>query len=104
MTSFSNRFRRISRPLLVILGGLLVWMAAWTVPGHAQDRPGPAGKVAGEPTNRLFARDNLVAWCIVPFDSKKRGPEERAVMLKRLGFTRFAYDWRAEHVASFDAE
>ena len=26
----------------------------------------------------LFARENLVAWCIVPFDSAKRGPEERA--------------------------
>src|SRR5262245_59245051 len=34
----------------------------------------------------LFARENLVAWCIVPFDSKKRGPEERAAMLKKLGF------------------
>jgi putative heme-binding domain-containing protein len=52
----------------------------------------------------LFARDNLVAWCIVPFDSRKRAPEERAAMLERLGFRRFAYDWRAEHVPSFDAE
>src|SRR5713101_5590888 len=52
----------------------------------------------------LFARDNLVAWCIVPFDAKKRGPAERAEMLARLGFKRFAYDWRAEHVATFDAE
>ena len=23
---------------------------------------------------KLYARDNLIAWCIVPFDSKKRGP------------------------------
>ena len=53
---------------------------------------------------RLFARENLVAWCIVPFDSKKRGPEDRAAMLARLGFKRFAYDWRAEHIKSFDAE
>jgi putative heme-binding domain-containing protein len=52
----------------------------------------------------LFARENLVAWCIVPFDAKKRGPEERAAMLARLGFKRFAYDWRAEHVPTFDAE
>src|SRR5262245_2424505 len=51
-----------------------------------------------------FARDNLVAWCIVPFDAKKRGPEERAAMLQRLGFKRFAYDWRAEHLPTFDAE
>ena len=52
----------------------------------------------------LFGRENLVAWCIVPFDAKKRGPEERAEMLRRLGFRRFAYDWRAEHVPTFDAE
>jgi sugar phosphate isomerase/epimerase len=48
----------------------------------------------------IFARSNLVAWCIVPFDAKKRGPEERAQMLERLGIKRFAYDWRAEHIPS----
>ena len=32
----------------------------------------------------LFDRDNLVAWCIVPFDAKKRGPEARVEMLKNL--------------------
>lgn len=52
----------------------------------------------------LFARDNLVAWCIVPFDSAKRGPAERAEMLARLGFKKFAYDWRAEHIPQFDEE
>jgi len=52
----------------------------------------------------LFAHDNLVAWCIVPFDAKRRGPEERAAMLERLGIKRLAYDWRGEHVPTFDAE
>jgi hypothetical protein len=52
----------------------------------------------------IYARENLVAWCIVPFDAKKRGPEERAKMLARLGFHRYAYDWREEHLASFDKE
>lgn len=52
----------------------------------------------------LFARSNLVAWCIVPFDAKKRGPEERGAMLEALGLRQLAYDWRNEHVASFDAE
>jgi sugar phosphate isomerase/epimerase len=52
----------------------------------------------------IFARTNLVAWCIVPFDAKKRGPEERAQMLDRLGIRRLAYDWRAEHIPTFDAE
>ena len=51
-----------------------------------------------------FAGDQLVAWCIVPFDAKKRSPEARAKMLVDLGLRRCAYDWRAEHVASFEAE
>jgi sugar phosphate isomerase/epimerase len=63
------------------------------IPTHAQEKKAD-----------LFARDNLVAWCIVPFDAKKRGPEERAAMMKRLGFHRFAYDWRDEHIATFDTE
>ena len=54
--------------------------------------------------NVLFAKSNLVAWCIVPFDAKKRGPEERAAMLEKLGIHRFAYDYRAEHIPTFDAE
>lgn len=49
-------------------------------------------------------RDKLVAWCIVPFDAKKRGPAERAEMVKRLGLTRVAYDWRDEHVPTFEEE
>lgn len=52
----------------------------------------------------IFARDNLAAWCIVPFDAKKRGPEARAEMLTRLGIFKFAYDWRAEHIPQFDEE
>lgn len=57
---------------------------------------------ADEPS--LYDRQNLVAWCIVPFDAAKRGPEERAAMLERLGIRQLAYDWRAEHVPSFDEE
>jgi putative heme-binding domain-containing protein len=52
----------------------------------------------------LFERENLVAWCIVPFDAKKRTPDERAGMLSRLGFSKFAYDYRAEHIPTFEAE
>lgn len=51
-----------------------------------------------------FHKDNLVAWCIVPFDAMKRSPEERAAMLKEIGITRLAYDWREEHIPTFDAE
>ncbi|HOX57695.1 MAG TPA: sugar phosphate isomerase/epimerase [Candidatus Paceibacterota bacterium] len=53
---------------------------------------------------RLFARTNLAAWCIVPFDAKARGPEERAAMLEKLGLKLFAYDYRANHIPTFDAE
>lgn len=52
----------------------------------------------------LFAHTNLLAWCLVPFDAKKRGPEERAAMLEQLGFKMFAYDYRAEHIPTWDAE
>lgn len=62
-----------------------------------------AGDVAPR-AERLFARDNLVAWCIVPFDAAQRGPDERAAMLQRLGLRHFAYDWRPEHVPTFEQE
>ena len=52
----------------------------------------------------LFRKENLVAWCIVPFDKNKRGPVERAEMLKDLGIKKVAYDWRAEHVPTFEEE
>ncbi len=57
-----------------------------------------------KPTSPLWHRDNLVAWCIVPFDSEKRSPEQRVVMLKELGIKRFAYDHRPEHLATFETE
>ncbi len=62
-----------------------------------------SASIAAESTV-AFARSNLVAWCIVPFDGKKRGPAERAEMLVRLGLKRCAYDWRQNHVAEFEDE
>lgn len=52
----------------------------------------------------LFDKPNLAAWCIVPFDAKKRGPEERAAMLEKMGVKKFVYDYRAEHVPQWDDE
>ena len=52
----------------------------------------------------ILQADNLVAWCIVPFDANKRSPAERAVMLEELGIKRCAYDWREEHVPTFEQE
>lgn len=52
----------------------------------------------------VFRKNNLVAWCIVPFDALQRGPEARARMLNELGLTKMAYDWRPEHIPTFEAE
>ncbi len=52
----------------------------------------------------LFDKSNLVAWCIVPFDSKERSPEERAAMLQELGISQLAYDWRKKHLPTFETE
>lgn len=52
----------------------------------------------------LFRRENLVAWCVVPFDSQHRTPEQRAEMLVKLGIHQLAYDYRAEHIPTFDEE
>jgi sugar phosphate isomerase/epimerase len=70
----------------------------------------PAVAMAAISTSRaadplaVLGRENLVAWCIVPFDARKRGPDERAQMLEKLGIRRLAYDYRAEHIPTFDAE
>ncbi|MCK4921750.1 MAG: hypothetical protein KAS71_11945 [Bacteroidales bacterium] len=51
-----------------------------------------------------FKKENLVVWCIVPFDAVNRSPEERAEMLVELGLKHVAYDWRERHVAEFEEE
>lgn len=60
-------------------------------------------RAAAEPPS-LFERQNIVAWCIVPYDSVKRGPAERAEMLEKLGLTKVAYDWWNKHVPQFEQE
>lgn len=79
----------VGMPLIGVVVGISC------APGRAAD-PLPEGGV--------FAKSNLVAWCIVPFDSLKRGPQQRAEMLQRLGIRRFAYDWRQPHVPTFEEE
>ena len=60
---------------------------------------------AEEPNaEKIFQSDRLVAWCIVPFDALKRTPAQRAEMIDKLGMARVAYDWRAEHVSTFEEE
>ena len=60
--------------------------------------------VLAQPSDSFFATNNLMAWCIVPFDATQRTPQQRAEMLKRLGVGKLAYDYRAEHVPSFEKE
>lgn len=62
-------------------------------------------KAEGGPNaERIWNHENLLAWCVVPFDEKKRSPEHRAQMLQELGFKYFAYDWRGNDIPTFDAE
>jgi hypothetical protein len=89
--------RPVSLSVSALLGAVLLTAAPLQGEGLAEQVPsgGPARpQVQGRP----LAMDDLVAWCIVPFDSRKRSPEERIAMLERLGFKRYAYDWRAEHL------
>jgi sugar phosphate isomerase/epimerase len=92
------------RPLLSVCSCVVFLFILFLVVGKvvAADAPSPTTSAAAP--GELFARKNLVAWCIVPFDAKKRGPKERAEMLNRLGLSNQAYDWRAEHVPTFEEE
>jgi hypothetical protein len=58
----------------------------------------------GQKNDMLFAKNNLLAWCIVPYDSKKRTSEERALMLKELGITSLAYDMRDRDLPNMETE
>ncbi len=60
--------------------------------------------VCAAAADNIFDKSNLAAWCIVPFDKAKRGPEERAVMLEKMGVKKFVYDYRQEHIAQWDEE
>jgi sugar phosphate isomerase/epimerase len=66
--------------------------------------PSPAPAADAQAGQSPFAKDNLVAWCVVPFDAAQRGPEARAEMLQELGIEKLAYDWRARHVPTFEEE
>lgn len=82
-------------PALVVVWGLMACGGTEPTESATAHTEGHAG---------LFSRDNLVAWCIVPFDAAKRGPSERAAMLQRLGLRGLVYDYRDEHIPTFDAE
>lgn len=74
-------------PILLLL--LMIW---------------PTSSFAESAGPSIFSRENLLAWCIVPYDSLHRGPEQRLAMLQRLGFTQYVWDWRQEHIKDLSAE
>jgi len=76
----------VLRPLL---GALVFGLVA---PAHAAPPADP------------WARDQIQAWCIVPYDAKNRTPAERARMLLDLKVRAYAYDFRPVHVPTFDEE
>jgi hypothetical protein len=80
----------------------LLWLCCLPLGPCVLAQPGAPTKSDDRPG--LLDRQNLTAWCVVPFDARKRGPEQRAEMLQRLGFRNFAYDWREKDVPTFDAE
>ena len=79
--------------------GVLAAVCVAAILGHST-----ASAADSSAEKSVFAKSNLTAWCIVPFDAAKRGPLERAEMLNRLGIRKFAYDWRSEHVPTFEEE
>jgi quinoprotein glucose dehydrogenase len=95
--------RTIARgaPARMVIAGVLLCPLLVALVCRASAAESPA---LAPPALSIFDRTNLAAWCIVPFDAGKRGPEERAAMLERLRIPRLAYDYRAEHIPTFDAE
>jgi sugar phosphate isomerase/epimerase len=68
-----------------------------SAPGTTDTGLDTPGSTAPEP-EAILAMDDLLAWCVVPFDDQNRTPEERVAMLRDLGFKQYAYDWRVEHL------
>jgi hypothetical protein len=87
----------IGAPIAALVALLLVASAAGST-GSTDGAPTAGAQERPQVGGRPLAMDDLVAWCIVPFDSRKRSPEERIALLERLGFKRYAYDWRPEHL------
>lgn len=92
------KLNKCGRALAAMAKGLMCVLLMWVSSSAS------AGQMRGSEARSLWAHDNLIAWCVVPFDAKQRGPDERAQMLQKLGFKKFAYDWRPDNIPTFDAE
>ena len=86
---------QVARPKRLVWGIAIAVCLPWPVRAAEAEQP---------EASSIFARDNLVAWCVVPFDASKRTPASRAKMLRGFGFKKLAYDWRDPHVPTFEKE
>ena len=89
----------MSQEAMVAIGVALALAGAACAADEAEPGGPPAVKGGG-----IFAKPNLLAWCIVPFDARNRSPKERVEMLVGLGIGRVAYDWRDNHIPTWDEE
>jgi len=85
--------KRIARSIIKLMSPAIV----------ADDDVSSVGVNQANPEN-IFRQENLVAWCIVPYDKLNRTPKQRIALLKELNFTQYAYDWRPEHLPSIAEE
>ncbi|MBU2949675.1 sugar phosphate isomerase/epimerase [Tamlana agarivorans] len=42
--------------------------------------------------------NDIFPWCVVSFDALERQPQDRISMLKAMGFSKYGYNWREEHL------
>jgi sugar phosphate isomerase/epimerase len=90
------------RSALLPLLSLLPALCPLSAPTALAATPPASAQPAASST--LFDKNNLAAWCIVPFDKAKRTPEQRASMLEAIGLRKFVHDYRGEHVPFFEDE
>src|SRR5262249_18271584 len=84
--------------VLLLLASLLVFVSVGcssAMAGHSLQKS----------TDSVWARDNLVAWVVSPYDTRQRSADERAKTLSRLGLRHYSHIWSGPVIgAEFDAE
>jgi sugar phosphate isomerase/epimerase len=80
---------------------LAAWIAAPLIGAEGNGSNAKSESASSAP---LFSMNNLLAWCIVPYDSLNRTPAQRVEMLQRLGLTQYVWDWRPQHLEDLPEE
>lgn len=99
--AFTPTIQRTWRPRAKLLQALATSLALAMI---GSEHCSAAEDHTARTADGIYGKQNLAAWCIVPFDAKNRTPGERAEMLQQLGLQRFAYDWREPHLATLEEE